>query len=280
MQKRPRRAFPNSPGLVTTAARVDAVNEDCGGSENGGSSRLPARGDERSGRALAGDVGHGIRITFENDAANIRDTAEGSALVWLCTQLVVRVAGVGDVVVGWLSDPRNHLDRVTFEVGANDPIDVASTTATFVGPECHDLFRVPRAVPVTFGFVAFIGDPSGDGHLSATVRLRTGATHRCAVQTLGDRTQLDDLLARAPLTYGLAVMAHLLSGHCVHRARPGAVPPSLEHWATRMFERIDPQHDYGRGASIRSSVACYVDAATQIGALGILIKGWLLTDRF
>jgi GT2 family glycosyltransferase/SAM-dependent methyltransferase len=261
-----------------TVAQDIAGEESRGWTEDVGASRAPPRGDARSVGLFAGGAAHGIRITCEDDPVDASDdTCNEAAGARLHLQIVDRVADAGVVVVGWLSDPLDLLDGITVEAGAADPLDLAKAAATFVAPERHDLFYAPRAVPVTFGFVAFVADPSWDGHLGVTARLRTGGACRYAIANTGDSAQLAGLLKRAPLAYGLAVVAHVLSGYRACRARPGTMPPLLEGWAACVFERIDPQRDYGRGGG-HSPVECYVDATTRIGTLGILIKGWLLKE--
>jgi GT2 family glycosyltransferase len=239
------------------------------------SKALPG-GEACNAGLLVPGAAHGVRVTCGDDAVVASDDAGEAARARLHLQIVDRVGGAGLLVAGWLSDPLNLIEAIAVDAGTGEAMDLPEAVM-FVAPERHDLFRVPRAVPVTFAFVAFVADPSWDGRPGVTLRLRAGGVSRCAIAPAGDGGQVVELLRRAPLAYALAVVAHVLSGYRARRAAAQTMPPLLQALATAAFERIDPQHDYGRGVG-RATVECYVDSTIRIGTLGILVKGWLLKE--
>jgi GT2 family glycosyltransferase/capsular polysaccharide biosynthesis protein len=197
--------------------------------------------------------------------------AERAQLQFLAVESLPRG---GTVVLGFLSDPGQRVDRVTLGGHGSEPIDLLKSSATLAGPDARRVFGLPPSVDVTYAFVAHIPHEAAEDAPTALVLLRSGAAHCQKLSQTGDLGLLLDVIDRAPPAYGLAVMALLLRGHRGGGA-PAALPPVLERAVQRVYQGIDPAREYGVGTG-QPAALCHVDTVTRVGDQGILLKGWLL----
>ncbi len=225
------------------------------------------------------DRTHPVRITFRGAVGEpLHGPMASASPIHLHLRIVARVADAGIVLSGWLSDPLDLVDRLTVGVGTNDPIDLMALAVISTAADRHDVFDAPPGIPVSFGFVAFVAGLAGHADATLTVHLRDGAACVATLAETGNLTLLNDLLDRAPLSYSLPVVAHLIGSHRVATGRHEPMPAAICDLAERAFARIDPLFEYGKGRG-GHVLEAYVDASTRVGALGILIKGWMLKDH-
>jgi O-antigen biosynthesis protein len=199
---------------------------------------------------------------------------------WLDVARVERFRGFGTLVVGWVVDPCDTVSAVSIGAGSAEPIEIGAHAALLRPPECYEVFDIPRSVAAAkYGFVLRVDDPATDGPsgLILEVRFRSGEVQRCVLPLAVTPPGLEELLARAPVSYGLAVLRHMLAGWRAVRPRFEELPKQITALATAVQQKIDPSQNYGGGGN-GAVVEGQVERVLRVGNAGLVVAGWLLHD--
>jgi GT2 family glycosyltransferase len=221
-------------------------------------------------------------VAVTRSGANARGAArasDGEREARLHIEFLGYFEGFGAVVVGWVADPADRISAILVDFGSGEQIDLAAEAALLCTSERYEVFDIPRELSAKYGFVLRLAEAEsgGRGELTIELRLGRGGRRRYRVRPTGEAACLGELVSRAPLAYGLAVIRRLVGDGDVERSAWRTLPQQIDVILSAVHERIKPDLNYGSGRG-GTCVECRVEGAIRIGTEGIVVIGWIVHD--
>ncbi len=194
-------------------------------------------------------------------------------------EFVGRFRGFGTLAAGWIADPGERVLAVSIRAGSAAPTEFGAGAALLPAPECREVFRIPRHFAAKYGFVVLAAEPEIEGEYGQTleVRLEGGGIQRRVLPPAGSVAGLAQLVARAPLAYGLSVVRQILAGRRANDRRHGSLPEEIDALVLAVHQKIDPDYNYGSHGN-GAAAECYVERVIRVGTAGMLVAGWIFHD--
>jgi GT2 family glycosyltransferase len=188
--------------------------------------------------------------------------------------------GFGAVVAGWLADPLDRVTAILVEAGSGEQTDLAAEAALLGTAERYEAFDIPRDLAAKYGFVLRLAETASGGRGGLTIELRLGhaGTRRHVLFPTGAAACLGEIVARAPLAYGLAVVRRFVGRDDAGGSPVRTLPPEIDPILDAVHQRIEP--DRNDGSERRGTgVECRIEGVIRVGTEGIVVAGWILHDE-
>ncbi|WP_237151725.1 glycosyltransferase family 2 protein [Oryzibacter oryziterrae] len=192
-------------------------------------------------------------------------TPDPKAALHVHFDALISIGGTGWLVAGWVVDPGRCLTGAVF-VGCGDVV-LADLALKRAAPG-------PAGDGSSFPFLGLLPQQRGSVGLTVTLEADDGAALTGLIWPTGNVQDVEEFIGRCSFEAALAAMQRLVDQHRVLFGDNTVIASQIDEVLETFYGRI--QKNPLEEASLGMPIAAYLDVAQRVGAIGILLKGWVV----